>query len=301
MLDAGKQRRDFPGLFLRRDGADIGGLLEVRDTVGVADDAKDDIGDIRDGNGQCRGHLGQEGTQRGHNALVSRAVLVLIVFHRVHDGDHHDEVEAVLAEVGKHIADGDAGKLDHAAGEQDAGDEHDEVADGGNGHEDAHLLFAVDLAGDHGIEDHEDGRDRHAEHLEEREIHALIAELDIDVGLADAGKHNAVAYLLDEEDQGNPEELVIACNGGDDLLEAQRRHRIILVAPPLRHSENREGQENRSEDGDDECYGAVGRHRIAPDGVVAGCEHGDKGGSQHAADAGKERGAARILVSGVGV
>ena len=272
------------------------------------DDVEGDVGDVGDGDGQGRGQLGEEGAQGGNDALVARAVLVLVVFDGVHDGDHHDEVEAVLAEVGGHVAQRQQQELDvearelHRAGlQQQAGHQHHGIADDGDDHQQVHQLLARGLAGDGRIEDHEEGRDHHAEHLEQREEAALIAVFHIDIGLAQARHDDAVADLLQQEDQGDPQKLVVAGDRGDDLLEADRRHGVVVIVAGLLYAEDREGEEDRAEDRDDEGHAPVGRHRVAADGAAAGGEHRDEGGGQHATDAGEERGAGGVLVAGVGV
>ena len=127
------------------------------------------------------------------------------------------------------------------------------------------------------------------------------AVLDVDVGLTETGHDDAVADLLQQKDQRDPEKLVVAGDGGDDLLEADRWDGIVVVIALFGDAEEREGEKDRPEDRDDQRDAAVGRDRVAADGVVARGEHRDEGRGQHAADAGAERGAGGVLVPDVGV
>ena len=289
------------GLRLGGDLAGVGGLLEARDAVGVLDDVEDQIGDVRDRHSQSGGHLGQERTQRGDDTLVARAAQVLVVFHCVHDRDHHDQVEAVLPEVCEHVADSDQDEFEVAGLQEQTRKQHDEVTDHGYRHQYAHELFAVDTAGNGRIKDHQEGRDDHAEHLERSKEDALIPEFHIDIGLSDAGHDDAVADLLDQEDQRDPHELIVACDGADDLLEADGRDRVVVIASLLLDAEYCKGEKDRRQDRDDQRDAPIGRHSVAAEGVLAGRQHGDKGARQRAADAGEKRGPRSIPVAGIGV
>lgn len=79
-------------------------LLQRRNLVRVARYAKDQIAGGGQRRNDRRGQLRQEGAQRRNDRLVPPPEAVFIVLHRVDDGNHHDEVEAVLPEVRKHIA-----------------------------------------------------------------------------------------------------------------------------------------------------------------------------------------------------
>ena len=308
VLHAAEQGLDARELLRVADAPGRGGVFEGGDLVGVLGHAADQVGRGGNDHSEGGGQLREEGPQGGHDALVAGAVLELVVLDGVHDGDHHDEVKAVLAEVCQHVAQGAQHELQiyaahgHAAGaDEQARAQHDRIADKGDEHEFVHQRFAVDLPGDGGVEYHQQRRDRHAHGVEQGVEAALVAKLKVDVGGAHAGEHDTVADLLDEEDQRDPQQLVVAADGAEDLLEADGRDGVVVVVALLLDAEDREGQKGRAQDRDDQGHAPVSGDGVAADGGAAGGEHGDQRARKGAADAGKERGAGGVLVAGVGV
>ena len=226
---------------------------------------------------------------------------IFVILHGVHDRDHHNEIEAVLPEVCKHVADGDQDELGVAGLQEQARQQHDEIAEDRDRHQHAHELFAVHAAGNGRVEDHQEGRNDHAEHLESRKEDSLITELDVDVCLADAGHDDAVADLLDQEDQRDPHELIVARDRADDLFKADGRDRVFTVIPLLLDAKDREREESGRQDRNDQRDAPVGSHGVAAERAAASGQHGDERAGQGAAYAGKERGERGIFVAGVGV
>ena len=107
---------------------------------------EDNIGDVGDRHCQGGGQLGQKRTDGGDDALISGSVLILIVFDRVHDGDHHDQVKAVLTEICKHIAERQKNELQIAAMHRQPRKEHDHIADPGDQHQDTHQFLPRQMA-----------------------------------------------------------------------------------------------------------------------------------------------------------
>ena len=146
MLDPGQKLGDFGTLLLGGDLACVGRLLQICNAIGIVNDIEDDIGDIGNCHRQGGGQLGQKRTERGNDALISGSVPVLVVFDRVHDGDHHDQIKAVLTEIRKHIAERQKDELQVPAMHRQAREKHDHIADPGDQHQDAHQLLPRQMA-----------------------------------------------------------------------------------------------------------------------------------------------------------
>ena len=157
------------------------------------------------------------------------------------------------------------------------------------------------MPGDGGIEDHQKGGGGHAHGGEQGVKPAGVAELEIDIGGAKAAQHQVQSDLLDQEDEGDPHQLVVGGNGVENLFEADGGRGLLHIVPPLPGAENGEGQEQRGQQADHQGDAAIGHRGAAADGQGAGGEHGDEDGGGGAADAGKESGPGGELVAGVGI
>ena len=83
-----------------------------------------------------------------------------------------------------------------------------------------------------------------------------------------------VAQLLDKENEGDPQQLVVGEDGGEYLLQADGRRLFLHVVPALPGSENGEAEEQRRKYGHRQGDAAVGHGGAAPYGEGAGSEHG---------------------------
>ena len=279
--------------------------FQIGDSVGEVQSIEKDVSQVRDRNIQRGGELGNKGTERGDDAFVPCAAFILIVFHGIHDRDHHDEVKAVLPEVGEHIAYGQHKELEVVSeGEgrtllHNKADQHEDIAEGTDEHHHVHKPFALQTAGDGGIEDHQETGDGHADDLEEGEETALVAKLHVNVVHPNAGEDDAVADLLDQEDERDPQQLIVSGNGAPDLFEADGGHRLHAGVALLLDAYDGDGEESRREDGDHQGNHAVSRDGVSADGVLAVGEHGDQDRCGQAADTGKQRRSCGEFVPGI--
>lgn len=301
VLYAAENSGDGAELFRLGDGAGGGRRLQRGDLVGVIRHPEDHVACGGDDHRQGGGQLGQEGPEGGDNGLVSCAVDILVILHCIDDGDHHNQVEAVLAKVRGHVADNDDPELEHGGAGGQTGNEHQRVANGGNQHHDIHQLFPGDAAGDGRIEDHQKGGGGHAHGGENGEQAALIAKGKVDVGASDAGKDDAVSDLLNKENQGDPQKLVVAGDGADDLFKADGRSAFLAVISLLADAENGKAQKERGQQADHKSDAPIGNICASADGHAAGGEHGDQHTGRGAADAGKKGRTGGKLVSCVSV
>ena len=79
-------------------------LLQRRNLVGVAGNVEQQIGCRCQDSGQCGGKLCDEWAKGSDDGFIPRPEFVLIIFHRIEDGDHHNQVIAILTEIGEHVA-----------------------------------------------------------------------------------------------------------------------------------------------------------------------------------------------------
>ena len=276
-------------------------VFQIRDLIGVSRDTENDVGQVRQKDDERRSHFGEEGAQRRDNGLFPLAKLVFVVLHRVDDGDHHDEVVAVLTEVGQCITCHHDPELHHGGGQEECRDEHQSVAHHGDARHDLHEILPVDLPGDGRIEDHQKSRGEHADDTEGGEESSFVSVIKVDVGGTQTSDDETVADLLNQEDQCDPFHLVVLRQCLNDFPEVEGLHFRRLVIPVLFNSEDGECQEQRRQDAGNEGDGPVGRGRVSADGIAADGVHGNQHGSQSSADTGTQGGTGGKLVPAVGV
>ena len=284
-----------------RDQIPGGLVLQIRDLIGISRNTENDVGQVRQQDDERRSHFGKEGTQRRDDGLFPLAELVFVVFHRVDDGDHHDEIVAVLAEVGQCIACHHDPELHHARRQEECRDEHQSVAHHSDARHDLHEILPVDLPGNGRIEDHQKCRGEHADDTEGGEESSFVSVIKVDVGCTQAADDETVADLLDQEDQCNPFHLIVLRQCLNNFSEVERLHFRRLVISMFPNTEDGKGQEQRCQDAGDEGDGTVGRCRVSSNGIAADGIHGDQNGSQSSADTGTQGGTGGELVPTVGV
>ena len=284
-----------------RDQIPGGLIFQIRDLIGVSRNTEDDVGQVRQQHDERRSHFGKKRTQRRDDGLFPLAELVFVVFHRIDDGDHHDEVVAVLAEVGQRITCHHDPELHHGGGQEECRDEHQSVANHGDARHDLHEILPVDLPGDGRIEDHQKCRGEHTDDTEGGEESSFVSVIKVDVGGTQSADDETVADLLDQEYQGDPFYLIVLRQCLNDFPEVESLHFRRLVIPVLSDTEDGKGQEQRRQDAGDESDGTVRRCRVSADGIAADGVHGDQHGSQRSADAGTQGGTGGKLVPAVGV
>ena len=217
-------------------------------------------------------------------------MLILVVLHGVDDGDHHNEIVAVLAKVGQHVSYHDEPVFDHVpAGQKQARQQHQQITGHGDQRHDAHQLFPANLAGDGRIAHHQDGGGGHAHRGEQGVQAALIAEIKVDIGGTDAAHHKAIADLLNQKDQRDPHQLVVAGDGGENLLETDGRYFLRGFDPAFLNTEDGAAQKQRRENAHHQCNASEGHIGAAADGQATGGEHGNEHRGRRAADACKQR------------
>ena len=155
------------------------------------------------------------------------------------------------------------------------------------------------MAGNDGVEHHQEGRGRQAHNGEQGIQAAPIAEGQIDVGGADAAHHQIIAHLLHEKDQCDPQKLVVAGDGAPDFAEADRRGLFLHFLPVFPNAENGEAQEQRSQYTYDQRYPAVGRFGVSAQRHAARSKHGDDHAGQRSANARKQRRPGGEAVAGI--
>ena len=226
---------------------------------------------------------------------------VFVVLYRVDNGDHHNQVEAVLTEVGEHIKEGNGPEPDGGGKGQQAREDSQTVACGGDQNHFSHQRLAGDSAADGGVEDHQHRRRQHPHSVEDGVEAATVAEVQIDVGGSQSAHGQTVADLVNQEGQGDPAQLVIPGNGGPDTLEADGSCRLLPNRGPFPDTEHGEAHKQRRENADNDGDAAVGGHGTPAQGHGAGGKHGNQHGGQGSADAGEQGGPAGKLVAGIRV
>ena len=204
-----------------------------------------------------------------------------------------------MPEVRKHIAARQQPELRIPAGKQQPRCQHQRVTNRGNAHHDVHQPLPGHVPGNHRIEHHQEGRCRHAYHCKDRVQPAAIAVAQIDVRGANAGGGQTVAYLLNQEDQRDPQQLIVACDRADDLAEADGRSLLGLLFTMLPHAENGEAQEQRRKQADDQRNPSIRRGCVAAQRHVAGGQHRNDYAGQRRAHTRKQRGPGGEAVAGI--
>ena len=221
----------------------------------------------------------------------------LVVFDRIDDRDHHDEIEAVEAEVDDHVSEGKDREAREIGRHDISAEKLDHGTRGDHEHEAVHELTAREFAGEGGVDQHKDGRRRHADHRESRIQASFVAVAEIDEARTDPAEYERIADLLQEEDHDHPAQLVVLADRARDAAEVELRFRLHIIAAVFLDAEEREQDEHRSEDRDDERDHAVRGRRTAADRHGTGRKDRDEDGSKRRADPGKEDRAGRILVA----
>lgn len=301
-LDLSNDVGDGADLLGFGDGAKVSSLLERGDLVGVLGDTEQNVGQSNDGNADSGTKLGDEGTKRSDDGIISFTVLPLIVLDGIHDGDHHDQVVSVESEVSKHVTDGDAPELHGIAGwNESADDEHGTVSDGRNDQHLEHERLTIDALGDSRIEDHQESGGHHTDGGEEGPEATFITELEVDVHGAKTVEADVLTYLLQQERNGDPAELIILGDDIDDLFEADGRNGFLFIGTIFLDTEEGGTQEQGSQETDDHGDLSVSVCGVASDGHAACGEQGDQNGSSGAAETGEQGGSGSDLITHMGI
>ncbi len=274
-------------------------LLQSGNLVGVSLDAEDDIDNGVDADDNSRSELGDEGAGRADDGFASFAELQLVVFHSIHDGNHHNQIIGIDSKVGNHVShrEDPALEVGIGTGHQQADENHGQIAKAGYVEHHLHERLPGNLLGQNRINNHQNGSSAQTEGGEVGVIAALVAKIKIDEEGTEPSCCQIVADLLNNEGQRNPAELVIVFDGIDDFPEGNRRSRGIIVAPVLPHTEDSEAEEGRRKNADDERDPAEGIAGIAAQRSGAGGEHRDQKTGNGTADSGEQIGAGSELVS----
>ena len=146
-------------LYTFRDDTERSLLFKVGNLLCVTGDAANQICYIIDGNDYSAAELGDQGTDRSNKRFLALSVKILVVFHCVDDGDHHDQIVGVVAEVSCHISQSHNPAFERRVGRrhQQPDQQHPSVTGKSDKKHFLHELFARRFAGEPRIDNHQHG------------------------------------------------------------------------------------------------------------------------------------------------
>ena len=235
-------------------------MFKVGNLLGIAGDTADQIGNIVDGNYYCASHFRNERTDGRHQRFLALAVQILVVLHRVDDGDHQNEIVGIVAEVGCHIAEGKNPAFQSGVGgrHQHPDQQHSAITCCGDKQHLLHEFFAGGFAGKHRINHHQNSCRCQTESGEIGIKPAFVSKIEIDEGRSHSADREIISDLLEEEDHSDPDQLIIAFENVNDFFETERSRRLGADFTPLPNTEDREAEESRGKNADDQSNTAIG-------------------------------------------
>ena len=162
-----------------RNGAEFRLLLERGDLVRLRGNVENQVCKRSQCHDQRAAHLRQKRTHGRDDRFVSVSRLQLVVLDRVHDGDHHDEVESVQTQVDDHVADRHDNEAEGIRRHNNAAEHFDHTADDDHDHAEGHQLLSCKSARKRRINKHQNRRRRDADHREDGIQAALIAVAEV--------------------------------------------------------------------------------------------------------------------------
>ena len=135
---------------------------------------------------------------------------ILIIFHGIDDGDHHDQIETILSEVGHHVGGCYKPETDSRIRNNPSTHKSCAITESRNTKQDAHQLFSCDLSCDHRIENHHKCRGDHADCIEDGIQATAVTIIQIDIRRSKTTLGKLISNLLNHKCSSNPHQLIIA-------------------------------------------------------------------------------------------